>query len=519
MRRMGHSWRALLLMGCLGALLAAPALASDELGRIREKAAELAVAINGTLYDTYGEGKDSDLERAYNDYGYLLTPAKLKRVAELVAEATDPAERARREETLALLRYYALEAGVAPVLDNSRNAMRDNEVRLEGGETVVLRGLDFRLGLEADQDTRRKWALAASQLYTGTNVYLLNLIVDVNRHAVEMGYEDVFAFLREVQGWDAPLMASAAESLLAHTQVDYEVGLEKYAEAELNEIVRRIRTYDVRYLANFPRLSASVAWKKPTEIAKKTLGALGIDLGGQRSLRIDDRERAGREPGAQAYPLSTNKTRVTLSPTGMISELPDMLGAFGEAEFYHLIPGSVPFERAYFGTNILPMTYRMLLMLIAEEPAWIEEHLDLNGTTAAEVADALAFRRLLLLRDAAGRAIFQQQLYANPRIDPSVYNEVMERALVWRRTNNDADAYLTCNDYYQSGGELIGAVLALRIRDALRTEWGAEWFRNKALGDHLRQGAARGYGMSLSEFLSIWNLDGQDLASLVARAE
>jgi len=511
-------WGVLGLAVWLALGVSTTAWAADEYERIREKAAEMAVAVNGRIYDAYGEGKDSDLERAYGDFHYLLTPAKLKDMAALVAAAPDEIERERRKETEAFLQYHAMRAASAPLIDNTRDALRDNSIRVEEG-LIVLRGLEHRIGREPDQDIRRKWALASSQLYTGINVYLLNTMVDLDMQAEQLGFEGYYDFLRQAQDWDLELLSATATTLLENTQQSYETALERHAQAELGEELRKVRTYDALRMLFFPQLSEKVEADDVEEIVERSLEAMGYDLGDQRNLRLDLKERDGKVPEAMAHQISPGKSRVTMIPTDYFTDAQDLMSAYGAAEFYHYIPDKVRFERAYFGTNILPQVYASLFALIAAEPAWIERHLELDGATAEEVASALHFRHLLQTRRAAGQFLFQLRLHENHRIDPGEYNEMMEEALVWRRTSNDAEAYLSANDDYRSGGQVLGAVIAVQIRDALRAEWGEEWFRNKELARRLKQGTAQGFVMPLDEFLAIWGLEQVDVATFAAAME
>jgi hypothetical protein len=478
---------------------------SDELERIREKTGEMLVAVNGARYASFGDGKDSELEKAYGGFAYLLTPDKLEKVAELVNEIEDGEIKEARLRTLSLLRYHALMSRTASIIDNYRNSCRDRSMQVDG-QNITLRGLDFRMGREESQDARRKWWLASSQLYKGVNVYLGSFLHDLNVEAKALGYPGYYALLREAQRWDLELLTRNAETTLRNSEKIYSSLLERWADQEMGLKVRKIRSYDAERLFFFPSLSERVALKKPLDLATATLKEFGLDLGKQRTLRVDVRDRKGRSPEAHAYQISTGKTHLTMIPSGYFTDIQDLLGALGEAEFYHSIPGEQPFEHAYFGTNVIPSVYRGLLELIAEEPQWIATQLKPKKASVEEVAEAFRFRRIMKMREAAGFFLFQLQLQEDPTIEPSVYAEQMESALLWKQTANDADAYLSKNDDYRSGGRLLGYVIAVKIRDALRDEWGAEWFRNEELNQRLRRGAERGYDMELDEFLGIWNL-------------
>ncbi len=206
-------------------------------------------------------------------------------------------------------------------------------------------------------------------------------------------------------------------------------------------------------------------------------------------------------------------------PTELVTDIQDLIAALGEAEFYYLTPNDLRFEEAYTGTSVYPGVYRALFEMICEEPAWVAEHLKLDGSTPDEIAGALRFRRLARARGAAGNFLFALQLHADPQIDSRLYNEIMQTALGWRRIANDADTYLGCNDDFRSGGIVLGQAIAAQIRATLREEWGAEWFRNKELAERLTRGAEQGYAISLEDFLSIWGIDALDPSILTAQLE
>ncbi len=499
----------------LSGLAIQDAQAASEYERIREKAEELAIAVNKAKMEPLAEGKDSSLENTYSGFGYLLTPSKLEKLGELIEEATDPVEKTQRQETADLIRYHAIRAQVAPVIDNCINSMRDNTTVVEGN-TVRLRGLGHQIGLEEDRDARRGAWLATSQLYTAINVYRRSLLMDLNDRSTELGYEGYHAFLCEVQGWDLDLMKSAAETVLVGTQDQYTELLTNWANRELQLEVRKLRSYDAMRLFFFPSLGQQVDKLKPEKLAIDALAQMGIQLKKQRLLKIESKKKTGRTPQASAFPVQIGKCEVTMIPSEQISDLQDMLGAIGEAEFHYQISKDVRFEDAYFGTNVYPAAYAALLQLLVEEPAWIEENVKLKGASAEEVTEAFRLRRLWRLRETAGHYLFQLLLHENPRIDADAYNGVMQGALVWKHTRNDADAYLMSNDDYASGGRLLGYAIAVQIRDQLRTENGEKWWDNKSIGEKLAQGASGGYGLKLEEFLGVFGIASLDPSVLVA---
>ncbi len=497
---------AAVMLALLGTVVAH---AAGEIDRIREKAAEMVMAVNRAKAEPFTEGKSSALEKAYGGYAYLLTRAKRADLDKLVAEAPDDATRAQNERTRLIIDLYAIGAGVAPVRDNCCNSLREKTVAVEDASLRLL-DLDYRLTLQGDRDKRLKWWMGAGQLYKTMTIYRRNLAVDLNNRSKELGYEGYYPFLQLVEGWDIETMRAAAERLLDDTSAAFAEQLEALCQAELGMQLRKMRTYDADFVFSFPTLSKQAGKIDPVDVTARTFKGAGLALEKQRTLKIDVREKAGRLPYATAWELQAGKAEVTMIPTGRLSDLPDLLGAIGEAQFYYNVPGDLAFESAYIGANVLPATYRALFAMIAEEPAWVAATVKPKDAKPEEVADAMKLRRLYLARRAAGEFLFQLQLHADPNVNPSAYNEMMERALLWSRIANDNDLYYMVNDDYRAGGRLLGYVMAAQIRDALVQQWGAEWFRNEKLGAKVIEGARKGYAISVPDFLALWGVTALD---------
>ncbi len=487
--------------------------ATEKLDRIREKTEEMVVAINKVQIAPLSEGKDSKLQNTYGDYAYLLTPKKLDEINGLIEETSDPVEKARRERTAMLLQYHSIRYKVASVLDNCINSFRDNSSSVDG-KPFILRGVKHTIGLEQDRDIRRKYSLAAADLYTPFNVYMSSLTSDLNEATASLDYDSYYTFLIDFEGWDIDLMNSTAETVLTGTSDSYTTLINKWAEKETGLILRRMRSYDADHLFFFPSVSTQVDRVKLLDIAKSTLKNFGIDLKKQRTLKIDIKDRTLRDPKALAHPIQPEKGEVTMIPSDQIIDIVDLMGALGESQFHYLIPKNVPFEEALSGTNIGPATFRALFEMVCEEPGWIADNLKVNGSTAEEVAEVFLLRRLYKMRKAVADYQFQLQLQANPRIEPATYNSLMKDILLWKHTKNDAKAYQTSNDNYRSGGLFMGYTLATQIRTALINQLGEDWYKSEEFGTRLRTATQNGLNVSIEEFLGLWGINSFDTSGL-----
>jgi hypothetical protein len=492
------------------------AYGADEYDRIREKAAELMVAINKAQIDPTSEGKDSKLEKTYSDYAYLFTDNKLEKLEELIEEGDGTDAQAMRQSTSDLIRYHAIQYRVSSVMDNLVNAFRDNIGNVDGN-SITLRDAEFKIGLSENRDTRRKMFLAVSKLYSSYNVFKRSLTSDLDIHAKKMGYNDYNSFLIEMQGWNLTLLNSTADALLTETNATYEASMDKWADKELGMKVRKIRSYDAYRMFFFPSVSAQVDQINLEDVAKNTLAEFGIKLKNQRTIKIDIREKKNRAPYAIAHKIEPGKGELTMVPTGMITDLVDFMGALGQIQFYGLMSGDLPFEKVYDGTNIFRCTYGALFEMICEEPAWIGEHLKLKDTSAEEVAEALQFRRMFKIRNAISNYKFQQALLNAPRTDGSLYGDLRHDILLWKHTKNDYEAYQMANDDYHSSGVFMGYALAAQIKAHLSETLGAEWYKKAEFGEMLEKGTSKGEKLTIEEFLALWGIDSFEPTALAVR--
>jgi len=477
---------------------------------IREKTGELCSLLLNHQAEVLAEGKTSRLQQAYSRYGYLLTPAKIAEVEQAIAQAPDSVLKQEWRATPDILRLLAARYQVAEMADGFADAMAQRGVDVDGRE-VYLRNLERSIALEADRNVRRKIWLAGGDLSRLARVYQHNMMLQLDRNAQDLGADGYYPLLARVEGWNLDLIPGIAEHVLAATDPSYEHSLDSLAAHALGLELRQLRTFDLARLMVLPDLAKPLSDKKLKSIVERTMKDIGLDLGKQRTLKLDLGDEKGRIPGAWAHPHPPGRGLVTMAPGGQLTDAPDLLGAVGAAQFYFLMPGDLSLEDTYAGTNVYPSVFRALLEMIAEEPAWIERNLEpVAGVEPQEIARGLALRRLYQARLAAGRFTFQLRLQHDPETDPATYSELMEPVLKCDLFDSDEQAYFFANDEYRSAGLLMGYIMAAQIRAALRAEWGDDWFQHDELAERLTRASAEGHGMPLDQFLAHWGVDGLD---------
>ncbi len=493
------------------------AQSAGELERLREKTSEMIVAVNRCQAATHADGRAPELDQAYARFRYLLTPEKNAELDRLLGTAQDEVARARYRRLAGILQLHGAVARVASLYDASLRDLRSQTVMAEDTQLRLL-DLDRRLMLQPDRDQRLAWWMATGPLCQRMAVYRRGMLGVLDQYCRELGYAGYYDLLQIVEGWDPEQLRAVAERVLDDTEAPFLARLETLSQAELGLEVRRVRTYDAEFLFSFPTLSASIGERDWLDLTGRALAAAGMDLRQQNRLTLRVGEKRDRAPQAAAWPLAAGEAVVSMVPTGGLSDLPDLLEAVGEGQFYVHMPGDLPFEDAFVGTNILPATVGALCAMIAEEPVWVAEAI--GPEMAEEVAAAMKLRRLYLARRAAGECLFELELRQAERAGnqggDQVRNadrckEITERALAWPRiVARDHESCLLACDGYRSGGRLLGFVLAAQIRDALAVRWGPDWYAHQALGALVETAARHGYAVPLEEFLAEWGVSGLD---------
>lgn len=493
------------------------AVRADEIDRIREKSEELASSVRNAWYETLGDGHKPEIDRAHRDYSYLLGPKKISRMKELVEEAKSPEEGALREKSLRFLQDRTVWSKVAPTLDNFLEYERT--ANIQAGDTkVYLRRFWQQLAQTPDRNQRRILYLAAGELVTNANVYLLNIEIDLHNASEELGLGNYYDFLAETEGWDVEGMESLASLILVETEAEYKALLEKRAKSVLDQELRRVRAYDVPILISTTKFDDLFTVKKLERLAEKTLDGLGIKLKDQRYLRFDFKDREGKDPKAHCFPIDNDRnTRITMIADGGVDDCRSFLRCLGEAEFYYNIDNSLAYEDRFFGNPVLPMTFGELISGLLEEPAWLKERCsDISDGQMAELGETLRFFKLYDLREAAGRYLFQRKLQQDTKVSGKDYKEQMEAATLIPQTGNEEAFYLSANDRFKSGGRLVAAVLEAHLRKKMVADLGEDWFNSPGAGAYLKEIASLGFSRSPSEWVASWGASEMDPTLLLA---
>ena len=349
-----HRWTLFLVVGAL--VCATADARADEVDRIREKAGELHRDLVSAQFQ-YAEGKESNLSRVYKNFDYLLKDSKTRTLSDAAAAASDPAVKSRLQRLHDYLMGERIFSAVAGAWDNAKNYDRSAAMTVAGvdGE-LTLSSYESMLAREENRSNRRNLYLASRDLRENSNVFLLNLAIDLDRQAQQLVGKDYDTFLAERYGIDPAEIETLAQQILESTQAEYERLLGAVVPAAMPEMtVSDLREYDIPYLLRMPHLSEAFPAGEQKEVAQRWLADLGFDLKGARNLKIVDEARAGGpEPGTFAIGNGSD-TRIAVPQLGGVSDYWILFGQLGSGLFHYHIAPALELADAKIGSPVLPL--------------------------------------------------------------------------------------------------------------------------------------------------------------------
>ena len=272
------------------------------------------------------------------------------------------------------------------------------------------------------------------------------------------------------------------------------------------------------YMRRLSPLEGTYTKDRATEVCLLTLRELGFDLEAQPNIKLDLEDRPQKSP--RACVIASDPPQVVHLITraqGGLHDYQAFLHEAGHALHYGGVDASLPYVfRRIARDHALTEIYSYIVEAISTEPEWHQRHFGLSEADAAENAQATVFLEALLFRRYEAKLRFELDFWSRFADDggtPDGYAENLTSAtgIAYRR-----DAYLSDMDSgFYSADYLRAWVRSAQLKQYLRREIGADWWRNRATGDLLRDLFHEGTKPTSEEIAGRLGFDPLDMAPLL----
>lgn len=475
-----------------------------DLDAYRSSAEEFVAEIDLEYYrHLAGHKPELEIEPIYERHGSLFEPSAVAAIREAAAVPEPGTEEGRR---LRYLLAFALDGclGRATQREAEELARLEASLEVEGPDgPVPYRQVPVEQANEPDSERRAtleqaRDALLAERL-NPLHLASLQRSHELCRELGWSGYADAYG---EVRAIDLDALAAETREFLAATDSAYAPALDPRLRAADLPPLGELRRSDLARFFRAPELDAHFPAAALVSALERTLSGLGIDLAAQRNVQLDTEARETKSPRAFCSPVRVpEEVYLVIAPVGGRDDFAALFHEAGHTQHYANTRADFPFEFRYLGDNSVTESFAFLVEHLTEDPAWLEDLLDVGDPTGV-VGHARAVR-LFFLRRYAAKLSYELELHSrDPDLAemPARYAELLGSAtrVSWPEaawvSDVDPSFYVACY--------LRAWALETHWRRALQERFGERWFASAEAGSWLLRLWSRGQHLDGHELLA-----------------
>jgi hypothetical protein len=388
------------------------------------------------------------------------------------------------------------------------------------GEELPLRTAQARLAVLADYGEREELGRVQAEASARFNADRLSLLTEAEElsadysriaDAVERNEEEKGISLRE-------LSRALKETSDAATEAYGKLRAHWFARLLGDDHPDVPTSAHTSYMRRLSPLEGTYTKERATEICLVTLQELGFDLVRQTNIKLDLEDRPQKSP--RACVIASDPPQVVHLITraqGGLHDYQAFLHEAGHALHYGGVDPALPYVfRRIARDHALTEIYSYIVEAITTEPEWHQRHFGLSESEAAENAEATVFLEALLFRRYESKLRFELDFWSRFASDggtPDGYAEKLTEAtgIAYRR-----DAFLSDMDSgFYSADYLRAWVRSAQLKQHLRSEIGADWWRSPQTGELLRDLFREGTKPTSEEIAGRLGFDPLDMKPLL----
>jgi len=462
----------------------------------------------------HGSGQKDKLEISpiFERYGHLFGKELAKNTLER-RQSAETAEEARSFKHFHQFTFFGCIGNLTKEI-HEKLAARQSELEASiRGEKIGYRSIAPRLANEPDPDVRRE----IDDAQVGMEIELNGLrneewriTHDVFRDFGNPSYREGCRRISEV---DFDALAAALTGFLETTQERYRELIDKLSIERLGYPISEARKCDVAYLLRGQTWDSLFPKEGMVEKATSFLDSLGMPLNETPSIKADNVVREKKNPRAFCSLVKVgSEIYISTRPSGGMGDYLTFLHELGHACHFAFTNPDLPAELAYSGDSATSEVFAFNFNYLGMDPLWLSSNLGIEDPSP--IVEFLRLQKLYMMRRYASKFLYELELHKDYHMGgrAELYDKFLTDALIARHRR---EYWLTdLDDSFYSAGYLRAWIFETQMREHMIAEFGADWWRDPAAGERLREYWSAGRKYMPEEMASLYFGEALDMGPI-----
>jgi hypothetical protein len=492
---------------------------AEKIEALRVQAEALIKAQSLMGWNSWAEGLSSNQDSLYKANAQLFTKENIDFVRQ--AE-TDEQDSVQRKRLWYFRRYLATEyisKAIAPLTDKVSNMESAAKVMFEGKE-IPYRQVGGMIANEPKQERRAGLFLAVDPVLDSLNLIHTEIEQTNQQLAKSLGYTSYNAMAQEMKEISLDEFKHTAESVLSSTDSLYSTLLKETIGRYLKLTPEKFYRYDTAPLFRGMRFDKYFPESSMVDAVKATYSGLGVDIDGEKNLRIDSEKRPAKNPRAVCYAIEVpNDIRLSIKPIGGPDDYSGLFHEMGHGQHYANTKENA-FEFKYLGEPTVTENFAFLSEYLLDNQAWLRLHTTMPTPVLKDFIRFQAFHRLFYIRRYSAKYLYELQLHQGVNAPQRIYADLQSRSTGFVKIPSDEKRYLADVDaLYYSASYLRAWFLESQLNAKLSRDLGVNWFEHPQAGEYVRSLWANGDRLNGNEFVKLPGFDAITPDALLAEIQ
>jgi hypothetical protein len=309
----------------------------------------------------------------------------------------------------------------------------------------------------------------------------------------ELGFDSYRALYTKAIGSDFGRLADRARALLDRTEKSFRNALARKVVRDLPDIDQHdLQHADFYFFQRVLHLDQFFPARDVMTTYEKTMKGLGINVGSQKNIHIDDVSRPSKHPRAACLRIDPpDDVRLLVSPIGGATDYMTLFHEAGHAQHFGWTSRDLVSrhpEFVYSPDNATTESFAFLFNHLFHDAGWLREHRPgLSEEQARMIAYELAMLSMHSVRRYCAKLLYDIALHDSSSVRSeelaATYASLQTEATGFAR--GPAHYLSDVDDGYYSAAYLRAWAFEAGLREYLRTRYGYRWWASSKAGDEL----------------------------------